>query len=164
MKLIRSILLAAALVVPAITIADASKPAPDFSLPGLKQPTVKLADYKGKAVYVDFWASWCGPCRQSFPWMNQMQEKYGKQGFEVIAINVDEKRADADKFLADFPANFTVAFDPSGATPKNYAAEKMPTSFLIDAKGNITYIHLSFRKDQTPELETRIKELLAGKS
>ena len=164
MKLIHSMIVVAALSIPALTIADASKPAPDFSLPGLKKPTVSLADYKGKTVYLDFWASWCGPCRKSFPWMNEMQEKYGKQGFEVIAINVDAKREDADKFLSQVPANFTIAFDSTGATPKVYPVKGMPTSMLIDSKGNITYVHNGFREEQSAEVEARIKELVAGKS
>ncbi|MGB8337501.1 MAG: TlpA disulfide reductase family protein [Burkholderiales bacterium] len=164
MKLLRTIILSAALVFPALTIADASKPAPDFNLPGLKQPTVKLSDYKGKTVLLDFWASWCGPCRKSFPWMSQMQEKYGKDGLEVIAINVDEKRADADKFLAQNPGKFTIAFDSKGSTPTSFGAENMPTSILIDPKGNITYIHVSFSEEKAPEFEARIKEQLAKKS
>jgi cytochrome c biogenesis protein CcmG, thiol:disulfide interchange protein DsbE len=164
MKLLRTLMLAATLAVPAITIADASKPAADFNLPGLKQPTVKLSDYKGKTVLLDFWASWCGPCRKSFPWMNQMQEKYGKDGLEVIAINVDEKRADADKFLVENPGKFTIAFDSKGSTPTAYNAQNMPTSILIDAKGNISYVHVSFSEEKAAEFETRIKELLAKKS
>jgi cytochrome c biogenesis protein CcmG, thiol:disulfide interchange protein DsbE len=164
MKQLHAIILATALAIPALTIADASKPAPDFSLPGLKQPNVKLADYKGKAVYLDFWASWCGPCRKSFPWMNQMQEKYGKDGFEVVAINVDAKRADAEKFLTEVPANFTIAFDSEGSTPKSYAVKGMPTSMLIDAKGNITYVHTSFREEQAAEMEAKIKDLIPKKS
>lgn len=164
MKLIHSLTLIAALAVPALTIADASRPAADFSLPGLKQPTVKLSDYKGKTVYLDFWASWCGPCRKSFPWMNQMQEKYGKDGLEVIAINVDEKRADAEKFLAEVPGKFTIAFDAKGSTPTAFSVDKMPTSLIIDPKGNITYVHVSFSDEKAPEIESRIKESLAKKS
>jgi thiol-disulfide isomerase/thioredoxin len=164
LKLLHTLILAASLTAPALTIADASKPAPDFNLPGLKQPAVKLSDYKGKTVLLDFWASWCGPCRKSFPWMSKMQEKYGKDGLEVIAINVDEKRADADKFLAENPGKFTIAFDTKGSTPSAYGAENMPTSMLIDSKGNITYIHLSFSDEKAPEFEARIKELLAKKS
>lgn len=164
MKLFHSIILAAAFSVPALTIADASKPAADFNLPGLKQANVKLSDYKGKTVYLDFWASWCGPCRKSFPFMNQMQEKYGKDGLEVIAINVDEKRVDADKFLADNPGKFTIAFDKEGKTPTAFSVDKMPTSLLIDAKGNITYIHVSFSDEKAAEIEARIKEQLAKKS
>ncbi len=165
MKLIYAVVLATSLTVPAMTIAaDASKPAPDFSLPGQKNATVKLADFKGKAVYLDFWASWCGPCRKSFPWMNAMQEKYKKDGFEVVAINVDAKRADADKFLAEVPANFTIAFDAEGSTPKTYEVKGMPTSMLIDSKGNITYVHSSFKDDQAVEMENRIKDLINKKS
>jgi cytochrome c biogenesis protein CcmG, thiol:disulfide interchange protein DsbE len=164
MKLIRRLIVAATLAFPALTIADPGKPAADFNLPGLKQANVKLSDYKGKTVYLDFWASWCGPCRKSFPFMSQLQEKYGKDGLEVIAINVDEKRADADKFLADNPGKFTIAFDKEGKTPTAFSVDKMPTSMIIDPKGNITYVHVSFSDEKATEIEARIKEQLAKKS
>ena len=104
--------------------------ASDFDLPG-KQSNVKLSDSKGKLVYLDFWASWCGPCKQSFPWMNALQEKYKSKGLEVIAVNLDANNEDAQKFLATTPAKFTVAFDSKGRTPLQYGVKGMPTSYLI---------------------------------
>ena len=101
----------------AAVAAEAGKAAPEFQLPNLKQESVKLSEYKGKVVYLDFWASWCGPCKKTFPWLNELQKKYGKDGFEVVGVNVDAKKADADKFLVSTPAEFTVLFDPAGATP-----------------------------------------------
>ena len=138
---------------------DIGKPAPEFQLPSADK-TIRLADYKGKVVYVDFWASWCGPCRQSFPWMNEMQSKYGAQGFTVLAINVDQKRADAQKFLADTPAKFTIAYDDKGVTPKAYAVKTMPTSMLIGADGVVKLIHRGFRADETEALEQQIRTAL----
>ena len=143
---------------------EAGKPAPDFSLPG-KDGAIKLSDFKGKVVYLDFWASWCGPCKKSFPWMNEMQSKYGSKGLQIIAVNVDQKREDADKFLAATPAQFTVAFHASGSTPKSYEVKGMPSSMLIDAAGNVTYIHAGFKEEQAADVESRIKQSLdkAGK-
>ena len=77
-------------------------------------------------VLVDFWASWCGPCRQSFPWMNAMQAKYGARGLQIVAVNVDAKRADADKFLEQVPASFSIAFDSQGDTPRRFAKPRWP--------------------------------------
>ena len=71
-----------------------------------------LADGQARLTYVDFWASWCGPCRQSFPWMNQMQDKYGAKGLRVLAVNLDARREDAQRFLAEHPARFALGFDP----------------------------------------------------
>ena len=139
--------------------ADIGKPAPEFQLASGDKP-IKLADYKGKVVYVDFWASWCGPCRQSFPWMNEMQSKYGAQGFTVLAINVDQKREDAQMFLKDTPAKFTVAYDDKGATPKAYAVKTMPTSMLIGTDGVVKVIHRGFRANETQAMEQEIRSAL----
>jgi thiol-disulfide isomerase/thioredoxin len=138
------------------------QPAPDFTLPGAKGQ-VKLGALKGKVVYVDFWASWCGPCKQSFPWLNDMQAKYGAQGFTVIGVNVDAKRGDADKFLAQVPANFTLAFDAAGTTPGLYEAKGMPTSYLIGRDGKVVSMHVGFRTDEKDALEGKIRQALGVK-
>lgn len=134
----------------------------DFTLPG-KAGTVKLSDMAGSVIYLDFWASWCGPCRQSFPWMNQMQAKYKAKGFQVLAVNLDTKTDDAIKFLAQVPANFTVAFDPKGQTPRVYGVKGMPTSFLIDRNGKVLLQHAGFRPADEEELERQIQAALGGK-
>ena len=99
----------AALFIGAVSAKDVGKPAPAFDLPAAGAQKVRLADLKGRVVLVDFWASWCAPCKQSFPWMNEMQAKYGPKGLTIVGINVDKKREDADKFLTGTPAKFTVA-------------------------------------------------------
>lgn len=119
-----------------------------------------LAALKGKVVYLDFWASWCGPCRQSFPWMNEMQAKYGARGFQVLAINVDANRGDADKFLAQTAAAFNVAFDARGETPRTYGIKGMPSSVLIGADGKILLMHAGFRDDERQNLEDQIAAAL----
>ncbi len=133
--------------------------APDITLPGTKDP-VTLTDFKGKVVYVDFWASWCGPCKQSFPFMNAMQTKYKAQGFEIIAVNVDAKTADATAFLTKVPAAFTVAFDPKGETPKRYKLKAMPSSYLIGRDGKVVAVHQGFKAEDTADLEKRIAQAL----
>jgi thiol-disulfide isomerase/thioredoxin len=133
--------------------------APEFSLPGLLA-NVDLAEFKGKTVYLDFWASWCGPCKQSFPWMNDMQTRYSDKGLRVVAINVDQRNADARSFLKETPANFTVVFDPAGQTPKTYAIRGMPTSVLIGPDGKVLSVHNGFKEEQRAELEKQIKQAL----
>lgn len=123
-------------------------------------PDNVLAAHKGKAIYVDFWASWCGPCKQSFPWMNAMQDKYAAMGLQVIAVNVDAKRADADRFLLKTPATFQVVYDPKGDSAKGYAVKAMPTSVLIDRSGRVTYVHAGFRDEDRAELEAKINDAL----
>ena len=140
---------------------DVGAPAPAFALPDAAAKTVSLAALKGRVVYVDFWASWCGPCRKSFPWMNAMQQKYGAQGFTVIGVNVDKRRGDADRFLAQVPAQFTTVFDASGTTPTTYDVKAMPSSVLIDAAGNVALVEEGFRDERRDALEARIRALLA---
>jgi thiol-disulfide isomerase/thioredoxin len=142
--------------------AQAASKAPQFSLKG-DQSNVSLSSYKGKVVYVDFWASWCKPCRKSFPFLNEMHERYKKKGLKVIGINLDSNQADAQKFLKRFPANFIIAYDPEGETPKQYHLSVMPTSYLIDRKGNLINIHKGFKEGQTSEIEHKIQQALAKK-
>jgi thiol-disulfide isomerase/thioredoxin len=122
--------------------------------------TTTLAHYKGQVIWLDFWASWCGPCRASFPWLNKMQQRYGKKGLKVIAVNVDADREDAKKFLRQIPASFQVSFDPEGAAPALFDIQGMPTSVLIDRQGEIHLFHVGFHKAQEAEMESLIKKTL----
>lgn len=140
----------------ALTNGDA---APAFDLQG-EGAAVKLSNYKGKLIYLDFWASWCGPCKQSFPWLNEMQSKYAAKGFQVVGINVDANTDDAKAFLANLPAKFTVAYDPKGATPKAYAIKGMPSSVLIDGNGKVISQHTGFRDADKAQLEQAIQQAL----
>lgn len=138
---------------------EAGSKAPDFELPGVQGP-VKLSSTAGSVVYVDFWASWCGPCRQSFSWMNAVQDKYRAQGLKIIGVNLDAKNEDARKFLLQIPAKFTIAFDSKGLTPKTYGVKGMPTSFLIGRDGKIIFQHLGFKEADRESLEKQIKAAL----
>jgi cytochrome c biogenesis protein CcmG, thiol:disulfide interchange protein DsbE len=140
--------------------AEAGQPAPAWTLNG-RDGSVGLEAFKGRVVLLDFWASWCGPCRQSFPWMNEMQARHGARGLQVVAINLDRQRAEADTFLAAVPAHFVVAFDPQGDTPRRYAVKGMPTSVLIGADGVVLRQHAGFRDDDKPVLEAAIVAALA---
>lgn len=150
------------LLLVASNIALASQPAPGINLPGVNG-TVQSANFKGKVVYVDFWASWCKPCKQSFPWLNDMQAKYKQLGFEVVAINVDQEQNAANDFLNKIPAQFTVAFDPSGKTAELFHVQGMPSSYLIDRQGNIRAAHMGFREDDRAKLEQAVTKLLQEK-
>lgn len=136
--------------------------APEVKVAGPKGEVV-LSKLKGKVVYLDFWASWCGPCRQSFPWMNEMQTKYGAKGLQVVGINLDSKTADAEKFLAEVPAKFTIGFDPKGEAPRAYGIKGMPTAVLIGPDGKVIEQHGGFREDERGHLEEMIVKALAAK-
>ena len=143
------------------TAQEVGSRAPAFDLPGSVKP-VRFADFKGRVVYVDFWASWCAPCKQSFPWMNDMQAKYGPRGFSIIGVNVDQKREDADKFLVSTPANFLVGYDTTGKVAEAYQPKGMPTSFLIGADGKVRAVHVGFKDRQREVLEREIEAALAA--
>jgi len=123
-------------------------------------PDLDLSQYKGKVVYLDFWASWCKPCRQSFPWMNRMQDRYGDQGLVIIAVNLDEDRADADRFLKELPAKFQVVYDPEGRLAEAYQLIGMPSSFIIDRAGAVHSRHMGFHDSSPAEYEAEIQSLL----
>jgi len=133
--------------------------APDFALQGLRD-SVRLSAQRGKLIYLDFWASWCGPCKQSFPWMNELQSRYGSQGLQVLAVNVDADLPDARRFLAEVPAQFTVAFDSRGETPRRYAIKGMPTSVLIGPDGRVLFVHSGFRPEDRALIENQINQAL----
>ncbi len=151
----------AALVAGNVHAQAVGQPAPAFDLPGANG-NVRLADLKGKVVYVDFWASWCAPCKQSFPWMNEMQAKHGARGLQVVGVTVDRKREDAEKFVAAVPARFAVAFDASGKVAEAYQPKGMPTSFLIGADGVVRAMHVGFKDSDRAELEREIEAALAA--
>lgn len=125
------------------------------------QTPLDLSLYKGKVVYVDFWASWCGPCRQSFPWMNHLQEKFAGQGLVVVAVNVDENRDDANAFLKQIPAHFPIVFDPHGQVAESYHVPGMPTTFLIDKQGKVRESRVGFHPNQADQYEKTVLKLLS---
>jgi len=142
--------------------AAAADKARRFRLPGTAG-VVDLANFRGKVVYLDFWASWCLPCRKSFPWMNMIQARYKERGFEVIAITLDETPNDATTFLRKYPAAFTIAFDRRGKVAEAYGLKVMPSSYLIDRNGYIVKKYQGFKKAHEREIEASIEQLLVTK-
>jgi thiol-disulfide isomerase/thioredoxin len=124
-------------------------------------PPPALDPVEGRVIWVDFWASWCVPCRRSFPWLNAMQRKYGADGLQIIAVNLDKDRALADEFLAEVPAEFALRFDPAGSLAKEFGVQAMPSSFLIDADGKVLASHAGFRTADAVEYERAIAGALA---
>ena len=133
------------------------KPAPSFSLPTRAGTPVVLDSLRGKVVLVDFWASWCEPCKKSFPWMTSMQTRFGAKGFDVVAVNLDKNPDQAIAFLDQFPVQFPIAFDSKGKTAEAFDVSVMPSSFLIDRRGRIVYTHRGFDPAMTAPMEAAIE-------
>ena len=130
--------------------------------PHLWAADIDFDKLKGKVVYLDFWASWCGPCRNSFPWMEQMQQRYGDKGLKIIAVNLDQEPQLAKKFLQQFPVDFEIQYDPKGDMAEKFGVQTMPTSFLINRDGKAVKKHNGFFKSKSDEYESEIASLLGG--
>jgi thiol-disulfide isomerase/thioredoxin len=117
-------------------------------------------DHAGKVVMVDFWASWCVPCRRSFPWLNAMHEKYADDGLVIVGVNLDLERAEADRFLAEFPASFKIVYDETKALAKQFEVMAMPSTYVIGRNGKIVDQHLGFKVKKQAEYEAAIASAL----
>ncbi|MSR17068.1 MAG: TlpA family protein disulfide reductase [Methylococcaceae bacterium] len=144
----------------AATIGEKS---PHCVLTSLNNTPAHFHEYEGKVLYVDFWASWCGSCMQSFPFLNQLAHEFGDQGLHIVGVNLDEKVDDALAFLAHHPSKFTIANHGGEQCAKSFDVQAMPTSYLIDKHGVIRHIHQGFREGEMEELKTQITQLLAEK-
>ena len=135
--------------------------APAFELPALGSDAhVSLDQLKGKVIFVDFWASWCGPCRQSLPQYEKLRTELAQEEFAILAINLDEEAADATAFLKQHPVNYTILRDPAGEVPKAFGLVGMPTSYLIDRDGIVRATHTGFTPEDIDKLRGEIHGLL----
>lgn len=137
--------------------------APDFSLEDLSGKPVGLSDFRGKVVLVDFWASWCGPCKKELPELNNLLGKYSDSELAIVAVNIDKKRSYAEGFLASVPGlskRLVVLLDPDSTVIPRYGAAAMPTSFILDREGIVRYVHFGFREKDPQAWVEEIDKLL----
>ena len=137
--------------------------APDFSLRSSSGEVVKLSSFQGKVIYLDFWASWCPPCKLSFPWLNQLDEKYRNKGLVVLGINLDKNPHDAEKFIQLMEPKFQILLDSQGLTPPQYGVPGMPSSYVIGRDGAILSVHSGFKDSIVKEVEEQIVKALETK-
>lgn len=139
--------------------ADAG-PAPDFSLPSRAGTTLSLDQFKGQVVMINFWASWCGPCRQEMPLLDNIYRRYGKMGFTLIGVNVEPDRSSAEAWLKQTPVSFPIVFDADSKVSKLYGVEGMPTTVFIDRKGNVRMLHVSYNPGDENAYLNEIRSLI----
>ena len=139
---------------------DGAAPAPAFTLESREGRQVSLAELKGQVVMINFWASWCGPCRKEFPALDQIYAKYKPMGFTLVAINVESERADAEKFLATTPATFPILFDPENVVSGKYGVSAMPTTILVDRQGLVRWQHRAYKPGDEAKYIEQIRAAL----
>jgi thiol-disulfide isomerase/thioredoxin len=149
----------ALLLAPAPPAAAADDP----PKPGAATPAIDLSPHAGKVVYVDFWASWCVPCKKSFPWMMGLLQRHGEEGLVILTVNVDSERKSADAFIENMKSTLPVIYDPEGKLAAEYALEAMPSSFVYGRDGTLRGSHLGFRMEDTDKIEAELQKLLAEK-
>ena len=137
-----------------------SGPAPDFSLPSRDGGTVSLEEQSGKVVMINFWATWCVPCRQEMPNLQALYERYENLGFELLAVNVEDNPEGARKWLAETPVTFPVLFDAKNTVSKLYKVTAMPSTVLIGRDGNMRFIHHGYKPGYEGEYQTQVRALL----
>ena len=128
-----------------LSAGTAQAPAPDFTLKSNSGENIRLSEFRGEVVLINFWASWCGPCRQEMPILSELHDRYKAMGFTVLAVNVEENTSDARKLLKDMPVSFPVLFDSNSTVSKQYDVVAMPSTVLVDRNGNMRYLHKGYK-------------------
>lgn len=135
--------------------------APDITLTAISGKTMRIADLKGQVVLLDFWASWCIPCRKSFPEVDALHRELQPKGLAVIAVNVDEQQKNAYTFLEKYPHTMTIAFDPKGAVAEAFKLEAMPSTMIVDRSGHIRFSHQGYTEKTIGQFRSEVLQLLA---
>ncbi|MDZ7652697.1 MAG: TlpA disulfide reductase family protein [Burkholderiaceae bacterium] len=158
--LITAVALAAAAVVSAQAATTPSAGAPDFTLPSLGGPNLRLQEQRGRVVMVNFWATWCGPCRVEMPHLARLYEKYRGSGFVVLAVNIDEDPRKAADLATKLGLRFPVLLDTEKKVSRMYDLSTMPSTVLIDRDGRVRHVHRGYRDGYEDTYEKQIRELL----
>ena len=154
------IMLMAGTVFSSVQAATVDQAAPDFTLKSLSGKNIKLSEYAGNVVMLNFWASWCGPCRKEMPLLNALHNKYETLGFVILGVNVEQELRLAKSFLADTPVDFPILFDVSNTVSKAYDVIAMPTTVMIDRNGQVRYIHKGYKAGDEKKYKKMVKKLI----
>ncbi|MGQ0383750.1 MAG: TlpA disulfide reductase family protein [Gammaproteobacteria bacterium] len=155
--------LAACLPLAGTTTAGAPATAPEFRLANRAGGEVALSSLRGQVVMINFWASWCGPCRQEFPALDQIYRKYKPMGFTLVGINVESEKADAERFLGQWPVTFPILFDPKNRVSAEYGVRAMPTTVLVDRQGRLRWVHMAYKPGDEAKYVEQVRAALREK-
>lgn len=161
---IASLFIAAALATAPALAGDATSQAAPFNLPSRAGKSVALADLKGQVVLINFWATWCGPCRKEMPLLEQIQKKYAPLGFTMVGVNVEEDTRLMEAFLKDVPVSFPILLDPANSVSKLYNVSAMPSTVIVDRKGNVRFIHQGYQPGDEGKYQDMIRQLIREKA
>lgn len=134
--------------------------APDFTLKSKSGKNVRLSDYRGQVVMINFWASWCGPCRQEMPLLEKMHRRYSKLGFVLLGVNVEADSSKANAYLKDIPVSFPVLYDTNNKASKLYDVSAMPTTIILDRNGKMRFLHQGYKPGYEKDYKKQVKQLI----
>ncbi len=154
------ILLLSSVLLAGITARAVSGVAPDFALQSRDGETVSLAQLRGQVVMINFWATWCGPCREEMPHLEALHQRYAALGFTLLGINVEENSEDAEEWLEEMPVSFSILFDPENYVSELYDVVAMPSTVLVDRQGNLRFSHHGYQPGYENEYQTQIRALI----
>lgn len=143
-----------------LSLSAYADPAPDFTLQSSTGENVRLAEQRGKVVMLNFWASWCGPCRKEMPLLDAMYQRYSSAGFVLYGVNVEEDNTDAKKLLKELGVTFPVLFDTESKASSLYNVDAMPTTVVIDKKGQVRYVNRGYKDGDENKYRDQIRELI----
>jgi thiol-disulfide isomerase/thioredoxin len=159
LKTLRTLMLAGLLVAPALAVAPAG-PAPKFQLTSMAGKPISLDQLKGQVVMINFWASWCGPCREEMPVLEKLYAKYKPMGFTMIGVNVEPDSKLAAEWLKATPVTFPILFDTKSEVSKLYQVSSMPSTVIVDRKGNLRWMHRGYKAGAENEYLDQIRALV----
>ena len=138
----------------------AGQPAPDFALKSATGENLRLSEYRGDVVMINFWATWCGPCRQEMPLLDELYSRYQRVGFNLLGVNIDDDSARAMKMIEELGVSFPVLFDSRKEVSELYDVEAMPVTVLVDREGRIRHVHHGYKPGYEDKYLDQIRSLL----
>jgi thiol-disulfide isomerase/thioredoxin len=147
-------------VTPLALAVPSSGPAANFTLKSASGENIRLSEYRGQVILINFWASWCGPCRQEMPHLDAIHQKYQGLGFSVFGVNVEQDRELADKVLRDIPVTFPILFDDENLVSELYGVDAMPVTVLVDRSGDIRFMHRGYKPGYEQQYEQQVRSLV----